>query len=322
MKNNLFITKASDLVTTREDTRTGFITMALEKNYLAVPYIDEAKALKTIAKTVKSPWDLLEKTELKSSLVSASGLSEKALTYLNNDDLDEAIKGLIENFLEPAGENFADELVYRYLLVKGDALGGKARNLAGTLGERKFLKTLLSLFNLYKQEYYWLDNEDRIWKVKPEDTAGLEKRIKALSWKKEHKDRVLVLNVNVPIVTKNVDLCLLNGRKENLVLNGSGSTDSIHRTNEAYIALGELKGGIDPAGADEHWKTANTALQRIKTKFASINQNPSTFFIGAAIENSMSEEIYEQMNSGSLSNAANLHHDRQLVTLCEWLINE
>ncbi len=29
---------------------------------------------------------------------------------------------------------------------------------------------------------------------------------------------------------------------------------------EKTLMLGELKGGIDPAGADEHWKTANTVL--------------------------------------------------------------
>ena len=39
-----------------------------------------------------------------------------------------------------------NELVYRYLLTKGDALGGKSRNLAGILGERKFIRFLVSIF--------------------------------------------------------------------------------------------------------------------------------------------------------------------------------
>jgi hypothetical protein len=33
------------------------------------------------------------------------------------------------------------------------------------------------------------------------------------------------------------------------------------------IALGELKGGIDPGGADEHWKTAQAAFNRIRQAF-------------------------------------------------------
>jgi hypothetical protein len=40
--------------------------------------------------------------------------------------------------------------------------------------------------------------------------------------------------------------------------------------------------GIDPAGADEHWKTANFALERIRKSFAK-KKKPQTFFIGASI---------------------------------------
>lgn len=88
----------------------------------------------------KKPKDLLKIKDLRVGLLTASGLSEKALNYLTENDRTLAITGLIEKFLEPAGENFTDELIYRYLITKGDALGGKARNLAGTLGERKFLR--------------------------------------------------------------------------------------------------------------------------------------------------------------------------------------
>ncbi len=128
---NSLIQSADDLVTSRQETRAGFIAMALEKNYIAVPYIEEAKALKALASQVKQPKDLLQLTDLRVGLLTASGLSDKSLNYLNDDDGTLAIKGLIEKFLEPSGEDFIDELVYSYLLTKGDALGGKARNLAG-----------------------------------------------------------------------------------------------------------------------------------------------------------------------------------------------
>lgn len=55
--------------------------------------------------------------------------------------------------------------------------------------------------------------------------------------------------------------------------------------------LGELKGGIDPAGADEHWKTANTALDRIRNSFANVGYSVKTSFVGAAIANAMAVEI-------------------------------
>ncbi len=87
-----------------------------------------------------------------------------------------------------------------------------------------------------------------------------------------------------------------------------------------YLALGELKGGIDPAGADEHWKTANSALDRIRNAFSDNNSNPQTFFIGAAIENAMAQEIYQQLVKNTLSNGANLTNESQVVSLCNWLI--
>ncbi|OGU78167.1 MAG: restriction endonuclease, partial [Ignavibacteria bacterium RIFOXYA2_FULL_35_9] len=291
--------------------------LALEKNYLAVPYIEEAKALKSLSSRVKKPKELLDIKDLRVGLLTASGLSEKSLNYLNEDDRTLAIKGLIEKFLEPAGENFVDELVYRYLLTKGDALGGKARNLAGVLGERKFLRSLLAVFNLSGIDYQWKDDETNVWLPKPQDDTGIEKRIKGLYWTKNNHKRLLIMNIMIPVVKKNVDLSILDGAITDL---GRGKESIIHNAN-SYIALGELKGGIDPAGADEHWKTANSALDRIRKGFGKRKKFPLTFFIGAAIENSMAAEIFRQLQSGTLNNAANLTNDEQLTSICEWIIN-
>ncbi len=311
------ITKAEDLVTSREETRAGFIAMALEKNYIAVPYVEEAKALKSLATRVKKPMELLEIEDLKVGLLTASGLSDKALNYLTQNDKIIAIKGLIEEFLEPAGKSFIDELVYRYLLIKGDALGGKARNLAGSLGERKFLRTLLSVLNLAGIEYSWLDNESKKWIDKSKKVEGIEKRIKSIHWVRGKSNRLLVMNSNVPIVKKNVDFLILDGKAEDLK---TGKKSIVH-SPKSYIALGELKGGIDPAGADEHWKTANSALGRIRNAFEKKKLRPFTFFVGAAIENSMAFELFKQLQTGTLGNAANLTQDDQLTSTCNWIIN-
>lgn len=309
------IKSADDLITSRQDTRAGFIAMALEKNYMAVPYIEEAKALKALASQVKEPKDLLQLKSIRVGLLTASGLSDKSLNYFTDDDKILAIKILIEKFLEPAGENFIDELVYRYLLTKGDALGGRARNLAGSLGERKFLRSLISVFNISGINYKWKDNASHTWLDKPTDDTGIEKRIKAIYWKKK-KDRLMILNTNIPLVNKNVDVSILQSTIDEFK---AGKQSIIHQYNK-YVALGELKGGFDPAGADEHWKTANTALNRIRTSFDNEKLKPQTFFVGAAIENAMAIEIFEQLNTGIMSNAANLTNDGQLTEICNWII--
>jgi len=93
----------------------------------------------------------------------------------------------------------------------------------------------------------------------------------------------------------------------------------IINTPSKYIALGELKGGIDPAGADEHWKTARTALNRIYEAFAKQKLKPHTFFIGAAIETKMAGEIWNMLKQGSLENAANLTDEDHISSITSWI---
>ena len=47
MTFNKFITSASDLVTTHEATRAGFLSIALEKNRVSDPYVKIALCFKT-----------------------------------------------------------------------------------------------------------------------------------------------------------------------------------------------------------------------------------------------------------------------------------
>ena len=89
---------------------------------------------------------------------------------------------------------------------------------------------------------------------------------------------------------------------------------------EKYIALGELKGGIDPAGADEHWKTARTAIERIIEGFDKKGVTIKTLFIGAAVEKSMSEEIWNWLQNGKLTNAGNLTYNEHVTAICDWLV--
>jgi type II restriction enzyme len=309
------ITQSSDLVTSREQTRAGFIAFALEKNRRSTPIIESAKSLKVLAGQAKTAKDLLKITEIQPALLTAAGLSDKAVNYFNEDDKVKAISSLIENFLEPVGNGFVDEVVYRYLLIKGDSLGGSMRNIVGAIAQQKFVRTLLSNLSVSGTSYQWIDNKTKKWEEKPTDDFGIEEQLKALSWKNpKGKNRVLAFNLSVPIVKNNIDICLFNADTE-LYANGE-----IVNTPEKILMLGELKGGIDPAGADEHWKTGNTALNRIRESFTKRNLKIKTSFVAAAIEKKMASEIFAQLQSKTLSNAANLTVDEQLVSYCDWLL--
>jgi hypothetical protein len=146
-----------------------------------------------------------------------------------------------------------------------------------------------------------------------DDDSEIELSLRGLSWQNKHENRTLIYNLTPPLVKNNVDLCLFN------LLDPEELQTTKYKFVGSYLALGELKGGIDPAGADEHWKTARTALERIRQAFAKLGYTPYTFFVGAAIEKRMATEIWDQLESGILSNAANLNDESQVASISRWL---
>lgn len=308
MSYNNHITSASDLITTHEATRAGFISIALEKNIKASPFIQEAKSLRAAAKNAKTPIDLLTFTNISSAMYTASGLSDKSLNHLSDEDKQEALRNLIKNFLEPAGDDFVDELVYRFLLTRGDTLGGMMRNITGFLAEKKLIRCLISNLSISGVPFKYLERSG-IWKDGDITDTTIESKSRGIYWTNGKGNRTLILNLTPPILKKNVDLCLFNSKYNQVNIKDASE----------YLALGELKGGIDPAGADEHWKTANSALNRIKDAYEKLGYGPERFFIGAAIEKSMAGEIYKQLQGNDLSNAANLTKDDQLNSICNWI---
>lgn len=309
------LTSSFDLVTPYDKTRQGFVNLAIERNRRAMPFIDQARALKTVASQASTPSELINIVEIQPALLTAAGISDKAVNHLQPQDKIAAIQGLIKEFLEPVGsDKFVEELVYRFLLTRGDTLGGSMRNVGGALAQRKLSRSIIATLSLAGFSYNWLHSTAKTWIPMTEEDAGIELNLKGLNWKNGTKNRTIIYNLNVPLIKSNIDVCLLNCDYQNLEPN-------LYKNPEVYIALGELKGGIDPAGADEHWKTAKTALSRIWTAFDKISLSPHTFFIGAAIEKRMAEEIWNDLEEGKLRNAANLTNDTHVDSLCHWLIN-
>jgi hypothetical protein len=301
-----------DLETSYEAVRAGFVALALEKNRRATPYVAEARALKSAASKARVPMDLLKIPAIRSGLLTAAGVSDKAAGHLEESDKDEAIAGLIGKFLDPAGANFVEELVFRFLLTRGDTLGGSMRNVGGFLAQCRLTRSLIAHLNLSGTKYRWLGSDSKEWTDKPDDDTDIELTLRGLAWGKGNRARTLVYNLTVPLFGNNVDLCLFQCGFEKMC-------KDIHADAAAYLALGELKGGIDPAGADEHWKTARTALARIREAFGKHTLAPHTFFIGAAIEAKMASEIWDMLERAELENAANLTDDEQIASVTRWL---
>lgn len=289
-----YIKSAKDLQTSRRSICDGFLAVALLKTEKAKPYIEEAKSFYKGLKRVKTVSDLLLFTEYRNALISACGFSDKAKSKLTNKELDSSIKQVLDGIHKEADEGFRDEILYRYLLTKGDTLGGSMRNIAGASAGVKFVERILNQ----------LSNR----KIKAKIMRSSTGKIQRIIW----NGRMLLFDTTPKLIGKNIDVILLNSGQTEL-------SEEVLLDANKYIACGELKGGIDPAGADEHWKTANSALGRIRKAFG--RKCPALFFVGAAIEASMAKEIFSQLKKNKLSYASNLNDDNQVDDLVNWLIH-
>jgi type II restriction enzyme len=248
---------------------------------------------------------------IRPALLTASGLSDKALNHLQDSDKDQAIAELIHNFLDPAGANFVEELVFRFLLTRGDTLGGSMRNVGGFIAQCRLSRAVIACLRISGEPVHMLQGKSKKWVLMPAEDADFDRNLRGLSWSVDSNKRSLLFNLGVPLVNNNIDLCLfdcsLTDLKKAVV------------APERYVALGELKGGIDPAGADEHWKTARSALNRIEEAFATRKLKPHLFYVGGAIEAKMANEIWDWLKTGKLKNAANLTVDDQLASIARWI---
>jgi hypothetical protein len=303
---------SDDLVTPYEAVRAGFVALALERNRRATPFVAQARALKVAVSESTTPLELITIDGIQSALLTAAGISDKAAGHLQAQDKAEAIQGLIKNFLEPAGANFVEELVFRFLLTRGDTLGGSMRNVGGVLAQRKVTRSIIATLKLAGKSYRWQDSDKKIWSPMPVNDADIEIAVRGLSWQEGEKNRTLIYNLTVPFLKRNIDLCLFEGNEQT-------KKTTLQNLPENFLALGELKGGIDPAGADEHWKTARAPLGEIQKAFSSRNLSPKIFFIGASIAKRMATEIWKDLESDNLANVANLMDEDQVASISNWL---
>jgi hypothetical protein len=294
-----FITTAKDLVTPHEATVKGFLSQALTKTQKATPYSEMATKFYAAMHKVESVNTLdvlLDDPTYRAGLIAAAGFSNKAAAHLSKKELDEAIKKVFSTLRDNFGEAFREEVVYRYLLTMGDTLGGSMRNYIGAEAANKLTAALRAT----------LPADEATVKVQTSKTG----KVRQIAW----GDRLLLFDVKVAFVGNNIDVVLLD-------TSHATTLKGLTQVPKAHLAFGELKGGIDPAGADEHWKTARSALDRIRKRFTELGYSPALFFVGAAIEDRMSDEIFNDLQNGHLTYAANLTAPEQVQDLAEWLVS-
>jgi len=284
------VLSSSNLETTAADTVKGFVWQAKEKLPKADSFIQTANYFEQNLAKIQKWDDVFNDPKLKDFAIAASCLSKKSLNHIDAKEQRSTIESLIE-IQKLKDPTYFSTIRARYFLTCGDSLGGSMRNAIGQNAQQKLTDLIITALQKQKQTVNI-------------NTNGNQK-IVGVNW----KDRFLYFDKKPAFIDKSVDLILVKG-----------SNDIEKPSN--YLACGELKGGIDPAGADEHWKTASAALRRINDIFVGKNvASPKFFFVGAAIEKSMAAEIFANLQANKLYAAANLNHVAQMEELVELLVN-
>jgi type II restriction enzyme len=287
---------ASDLVTPSDATTRGFVDQARSKVRRAAEYVEKARQLRAQLDQNQDFATLAEVSWLRNALLASIGLSDKAVTHLTGEQQLEILAASWADLQEVANGPLAEEIVFRFLLTSGDSLGGSMRNATGAVGKHIFAQAIVEA----------LENSGMEMTITRPQGAARPSRI---AW----GHRLLVFDRKPKLVNKNIDVILLDTSDH------GGDTKTLLEQKAAYVACGEVKGGIDPAGADEHWKTAHAALERIRGSFGL--QRPALFFVGAAIATSMAQEILSQLRDNRLTYAANLTKSEQVQDLANWIIS-
>jgi hypothetical protein len=134
----------NDLVTSHDAIKRGFTVQAIAKTEKSAPYIERALEFSLAIKDVKSVEELLELKKFRKEILGAAGFSDKAVSHFTEEEIEESIRIVLDRVFNNEISVVRNELVYRYLLTKGDTLGGSMRNYVGASANTKLIGFLTS----------------------------------------------------------------------------------------------------------------------------------------------------------------------------------
>jgi type II restriction enzyme len=283
---------ANDLVTNRLARVKGFSWQASEKVSRSSGFIGLAKYFTEKAPIIDSIKSVRADAKLTEFVIAACMLSKKSLSHLDETIQDEIIENLID-FKKLKNEEYVKSLEQRYFLTSGDSLGGSMRNAIGQAAQTRLTETIIAKLEAQGDS--------------PKRVVNPSGKTTAIIW----PDRRVIFDKKPSFIGKSIDIIVVRG--------SSAKSGNIEKASD-YVCCGELKGGIDPAGADEHWKTAKTALDRIHGSFTD-GRGPNLVFLGSAIEQSMAEEIFALMGSGWLTGACNINYANQFNEMIDIIVS-
>jgi hypothetical protein len=194
------VTKPEDLETTFQATKDGFLDVAIRRSYESNEYLNQSHAFHAELLKSSQPSDLLLKDDLLPSLCDAAGISIKARKFFTKSDLFDLINRFFEEFIYPNQSRYIDDLKERQLLTFGDALGGRMRNIIGSIGNGKLVEKLVASLKMKSFKFNFQVN--RIWNNENSYDQSYNRLITAIQWVNKLGPRTILFGKTSPVVKK------------------------------------------------------------------------------------------------------------------------
>ena len=272
--------EGSQYLTLKTDVQQGILAQAALKKQLAEKYLTSRTDLQPLLDNTTFPFTQTISNAQFDFFTAATGLSKKSCEHFHRHEVIEMLNALVsvEQLVCPMQQQ---ALIDRYLMTKGERVGGELRNVSGQIGEDK---VIAAIFDAHPHLCI---------------THSKTGKVQSMS----HQQFSIHFNRKPKLIGKSVDIIVLHHPK---------SAPNLEDPQQ-YYHVGEIKSGIDPAGADEHWKTACTALSRIRDVFSQYAQRPTLGFLGASISQTMLSEMQDQLSLKTLHSISNLNRPAQIA---------
>ena len=238
--------------------------------------------------------------------------AEDVTRYLNS-----IISGIVKAGLVEKGHHI--EMAYANL---GDTVGGGWRNEVGRLAYftvvTPLLRHLHSLGILesvtYELKGAVVQDEDGIpsqeeaslsvAQLKPEE---LEEKITEFERGRGVYKELELANGNRLLLNRQIIWLSEDGEELKIGPDLISTDDTEFVQDMPLLWAGELKGGADPAGSDEHWKTATQAFNRILLACEKTGrEQPPLSFMATILVDRVAREAQEWLDQGKLTSVYNL----------------
>ncbi|MBN1148631.1 MAG: hypothetical protein JXA78_15335 [Anaerolineales bacterium] len=227
---------------------------------------------------------------------------------------------IVSNLIKVSGVSTNRHLEMLYVNL-GDSLGGISRNEVGRVASAKVIRYIVthmhSLGLLVRVKYVLKDhyaeddeeNEDvvligqeQVLEISPD--IDLESKLTELD---NHRVKYRELVFSNGCALRLDRQVTWYSEKESKSYKIGPDFHSTTDGSDTMIWVAELKGGADPAGSDEHWKTATQALGRVIEASARAGKiKPKLSFMATILVERVASEAQQWVNEGKLTSVYNL----------------